>query len=519
MYNYVLLIILWGKIMNTDQFIDQFNSANAVDEPFPKSALQKAADWCSDHPSIVKAIEISGMVFGAASLILFPAIFRVTKLGAIAFALVGSLTAVVCYAAYKILDIAVPPHHFMENHVFTPGVYGAGKLYYQGDVPILELQSDDPYEAGVAHGYLMGAPLDDLLQRLAMIKRFARMPHAGQTPETLKAIREMLEPDHVREMEGMVDGFNQWAQENKWFKHTVTVEDLILFHLMPDSIHFSPKEMEAELGGVQDDEAESPGLLDHVLNVLGCTVVIDQDQEEGMVFGRNMDWPSFGVFGTYTLIINRKYSDQKYSTAEIGVPGFVGTLTGMNKHGLSLAMNVCPGNTKSIRGVPAAFFNRSRLESCQSVKEVEENNEKEAPLGSYHLSAADAQGVAKSFHFYQGSDEEEHVVREWKVGKPLITTNCQYTLDERTVAPMHCSTEREKVIKRLFNEAEAEVLDDNLERGKLVEASLSLPFVNNDITAHTVVMYPASKKMKVAFDNIFSGSVKRHDVDLEPLFA
>lgn len=505
--------------MNTDQFINHFNSANVVNEPFPKSTLNKAADWCADHPSVVKALEISGMVFGAASLLLFPVIFKATKLGALALALAGSVTAAVCYAAYKILDIVVPPHHFMENHVFAPAVYNAGRLYYQGDVPILELQSDDPYEAGVAHGYLLGAPLDDLLQRLAMIKRFARMPHADQLPETLKAIREKLLPEHVRELEGIVDGFNQWSKENKWFKHDVTVEDLILFHLMPDSIHFSPKEMEAALGGVQNDEPESPGLLDHVLNVLGCTVVIDRDQEEGMVFGRNMDWPSFGVFGTYTLIINRKYTDQKYSTAEIGVPGFVGTLTGMNKHGLTLAMNVCSGDTDSIRGVPAAFFNRSSLDSCQNVKEVEEKIEKEAPLGSYHLSTADAQGVAKSFHFYQGDEEEEHVVREWKAGQPLITTNCQYTLDEQTAAPMHCSAEREKVIKKLFNEAEAEVLDDSLERGKLVEASLSLPFVNNSITAHTVVMYPESKKMKVAFDNIFSASVERHDVDLESLFA
>ena len=296
----------------------------------------------------------------------------------------------------------------------------------------------------------------------------------------------------------------------------MTIEDLILFHLMPDSLHFSPKNIEANLRGEQENR-ESPRILDDVIPVLGCTVVIDQDKDEGMTFGRNMDWPSFGIFGRYSLVINRKYSDHRFSTAEIGMPGFVGTLTGMNQHGFALAMNVCSGTTDSIRGVPAAFFNRTCLETCQSVKEVEEKIEKDAPLGSYHLSTADGQG-AKSFHFYQGSDEEQHVVREWQDGKPLITTNCKYTLDDRRIAHMHCSREREQIIQKLFDEAEAQVQKDSLEKAKLVEASLRLPDVNNSITTHTVVMYPQSMKMKACFDNLYSAKPRLQDIDLEPLF-
>lgn len=493
--------------MNTDLFINQFNQAHPFFVNF--SGMEKAAYWIYNHPAIVKTVEISGMCLGAAAcLILSPAVFKASKLGAVACALIGALTAAVTFVAYKVLDIVVAPHHSMETHVFTPAVFKAGRLYYQGNTPILELQSDDPYEAGLAHGYLMGRPLDDLLGQLKFIKRLAGMPEAQQIPKTLQSIREKLLPEHLRELEGLVAGYKQWSQEHKWSKQEVTVDDLILFHLMPDSLHFRPADVEPRLKDEQKKPDENP---------LGCTVVIDQDEKEGMVFGRNMDWPSFGVFGRYSLVINRKYAGQKFSTAEIGMPGFVGTLTGMNEHGFSLAMNVCSGNSGSVRGVPAAFFNRACLESCQSVQEATDKIGLESPLGSYHLNTADAQG-AKSFHFYQGSGNDLHVVREWQAGQPLITTNCKYTSGGRKTAHMHCSAEREKIIQDLFDGAAAQVQADALQKAKLVEASLTLPHVNNSITTHTVVMYPQAMKMKAAFDNAYSAKAPLREIDLEPLF-
>ena len=493
--------------MNTDRFISEFKQAN----PFPESSslIAQGMDWFSYHTSVTKMLEISGMVLGSASLFFVPALYKSNKMAAVMLAVVGSLTALISYVAYKALDIVLPPHHSMETHAFTPAEFKAGRLYYQGDVPILELKSDDPYEAGMAHGYLMGAPLNELLGRLTIVKRLAGMPFADQTPETLKAIRDTLNPDHLKELEGLVDGFNQWSGEHTWFGHKLTVDELILFHLMPDSLHFAPKAHEARLTGKKAQQADP-------LPVLGCTAVVDQDPHEGMVFGRNMDWPSFGITGRYSLVINRKYSNDKFSTAEIGIPGFVGTLTGMNEHGLSLAINVCSGVTTSIRGMPAAFYNRCCLESCQNVKELEKFVNKENTLGSYHLTASDAQ-QAKSFHFYQGINNDALIVREWEVDKPLVTTNCKYAPKNHQVAHMHCSLERDRIIRKLFSDAKDQVTDQ-FESAKLVEASLTLPDVNNGITSHTVVMYPQSKKMKAAFDNAFSAKSTLHEIDLAALF-
>lgn len=113
-----------------------------------------------------------------------------------------------------------------------------------------------------------------------------------------------------------------------------------------------------------------------------------------------MDWPSLNIFGSHTFIINRKYAATKLSTVEAGLLGFVGTLTGMNKRGPCLAMNVCSGNTKKIEGMPAAFYNRYCLEHCATVQDVAAKVAEKPPLGNYHLSAAD-KNHATSFHFNQ----------------------------------------------------------------------------------------------------------------------
>lgn len=495
-----------------DQYIHQFNLEHKNDSEY--SNLEKAANWIYEHPTVIKMIEIFGMVLGTSSVLLLPVSISTLGFGAIALAVTGGMIALVSFVAYRALAIIAPFHHDMQTHVFKLATFGVGKLYYQGNIPVLELQSDDPYEAGKAHGYLMGEPLDHLLNQLEWVRKLAQMPQANQVPETVEAIQNVLPEEYMKELEGIVDGFNQWSKENKWFKaKELTIADLILFHLMPDSLHFSPQIIEAQLEGKKIPAFRTR----EDLTALGCTVVIDQDEQEGLTFGRNMDWPSFGLFGTYSLIINRKYQDEKLSTVELGFPGFVGTLTGMNKAGLSLAMNVCSGNTDHVQGIPAAFFNRMCLERCQDIQEVEELMEQDVPLGSYHLSVADPVS-AKSFHFYQGS-AHDHVIREWQVGETLITTNCQYLSQSHEGNHMHCSRERKQLIQELFNQAQDSIAEDQFSHAKLVEASLALPYVNNSITTHKIVMYPQSKKVQLAVDNAFAGQAKLHTLDTTTLLA
>lgn len=503
--------------MNADLFINNFNAQHQL--AIKPSSLEKVAHKIYQHPTIVKTIEIAGMILGLGCMAALPiSLPALGAIKAILLAFSGGLIGLVSGVSYRVLDILAPPHHSMSNHLFQPAVYGAGRLYYQGDIPILELKSDDPYQAGVAHGFLMGAYLDRILKQFDLINRLAYLPQPDQTRETLNAIRQTLPVEYLNELQGIVDGFNQWSKENAWFKaRVVTLDDLLLFHLMPDKLHFSPASFEARLKRRADKQQSSLKTQNNLIPVLGCTVVIDEDKQEGLTFGRNMDWPTFGIFGTYSLMINRKYTSQRLSTVEVGFPGLAGTLTGMNSKGFSLSMNVCSGQTQAIHGMPAAFFNRLCLETCQSVKDVEEKIKKKTPLGSYHLSVADA-NAAQSFHLFQGADKESHVIRKWQKGHPLITTNYRYPSEEKRSINMHCSEEREQIIQDLFHQAREKVPPEELNIGKLVSASLSLPYVNNIITAHRVVMNPRLRKIQVAFDNAFAGQVPLHELNVAPLF-
>src|SRR5205807_4062635 len=118
------------------------------------------------------------------------------------------------------------------------------------------------------------------------------------------------------------------------------------------------------------------------------------------------------------------------------------------KKGVTIAMNVCSGNTHFVEGMPAAFYNRVCLESSSCLEEVEEKVDKVAPLGSYHLSCAD-KNRARSFHLKQGR-LRELVKREGTTVTPLIVTNCNYAKDGSQFLHMHESGKREEIIKKLF---------------------------------------------------------------------
>lgn len=456
--------------MNTETFINNFaikeTQKNAAD------SLEKMTQWVYRNPAANKVVEVAGKIWGMVGLV-------------------------------------VPPHHEMRNHTFKPASHGAARLYYQGEIPILELDYEDPKKAGIAHGYLLGKYVHRIMKAFDHARTFVHIPNGEELrgkPDLLEGLRRAIPKEYLEEMEGVVEGYNQWALEGKLFKaKTITLEDLLIFHLMPDSLHFSLQRVEKGVADCPLKTAPTPA----------CTAVIDKDPHEGIVFGRNMDWPSFGLFGSHSLVINRKHRNGKLSTVEVGLPGFVGTLTGMNSSGTSLAMNVAIGQTDKVRGMPAAFFNRHCLENCSNIESIQNKVRERPPLGPYHLSTADQTG-AKAFHLYQAGDNN-HTVREWKQGTPLVTTNCNYSSDTEQSLHMHCSQERDAIINKLYSEAIAQFSTENLERGKLVRGCLALPYVNNKETTHKVVMCPLAKRVQVAFDNTFGGKAPLHELDTTAL--
>ncbi len=465
------------------------------------SRMEQVGIWIHEHPTTVKVLKAAGLVLGAGMLASLPFTAPFIGTGLMAgIAVAGTLLTLTSAVAFLALDILVPPHHDMKNHVYKPAQCEGGKLYYEGDVPVLSLDSDDPFKAGKAQGYLCGEAINRLSKRFALVLHtIARRPRADQLPNTLAGIKELIPAEYLREIEGLAEGYNQWAQEQRGWSSPkkLTVDEALLFHLIPDSLHFQPGAFEPALTKwLAENVAEE--------QAVACTAIVERDPQKGFVFARNMDWPSFGLAGAYSLVIHRKHANGLLNTVEVGVPGFVGTLTGMNSRGLTLAMNVCAGKgTMSLKGMPASLYNRVCLERCRTVDDVERFVKDQSPLGAYHLTVADP-NRAESVHFYQ-SPEKTHVIRRWEENRPLSTLNCRY--NPKPNCPMHHSDERQERIDEFFQDREDRPLED----------ALSLPFVNNWITTHRVVMEPQNRIFKVAFDNAFAGQAPLHEVSTQHL--
>ena len=158
----------------------------------------------------------------------------------------------------------------------------------------------------------------------------------------------------------------------------------------------------------------------------------------------------------------------------------------------------------ALRGIPASLYNRACLEQCQTVSDVEAFTRNQLPLGAYHLTVAD-RTRAESIHFYQ-SPGDTHLIRRWQEDQPLSTLNCRYNPSPNCA--MHYSVERQQVIDEFFQHRENRPLED----------TLSLPFVNNWITTHRIVMEPQTARFRVAFDNAFAGKACLHEVPTQNLF-
>ena len=110
----------------------------------------------------------------------------------------------------------------------------------------------------------------------------------------------------------------------------------------------------------------------------GCSSVVippSHSQTRGLLLGRNLDFPHFGYLHRYSLLVVYRSNDpRKHSFASAGFPGFVGSVTGMNDAGLTVASHEVddPGLTTPFnpKGVPFAMAYRRVLEECATIGEA-----------------------------------------------------------------------------------------------------------------------------------------------------
>jgi hypothetical protein len=87
-------------------------------------------------------------------------------------------------------------------------------------------------------------------------------------------------------------------------------------------------------------------------------------------FGRNLDYDTFGILNQHTVLLVYHPRD-RYAFVSVAVaPGLVGVLSGMNEHGLSLAVMEVPRAFRLPHAMPCMLLYRTVLENCKTVDEA-----------------------------------------------------------------------------------------------------------------------------------------------------
>lgn len=467
-------------------YIENFNAEHS------QFSLSK---WVHDHPTAVKVMQVVGVILGAlaafALLLYAPAL----PLGAsIGIGVAGGLSALGAVVSWLFLNYVTCAKQDMTMHAYQEKSCEGGQLFYRGDVPVLELTGEDPEKWGYAHGFLLGPEICQLKAKLDLaVHSILRLPRSRDLPIVLEAVRKKIPEEYAKEMQGLAKGYNAWAEEAG--ASLMTEEDVLLMHLIPDSKHFHPKELEETWSEPFQKEP-----------AVACTSLLDRDESGEVIFGRNMDWCPFGEAGSKSLVLVW----QTKGVAVLGVPGMIGAVTGWNKNKLAVAMNVCPGETSEVRGMPAILFNRHILESAIDVAEAHQRIGESQPLGPYHLTVADPKkGSCISFYNREdGGHHQRHLLSE-----PLEVLNWEYPKCE---GGFFDSQKRHELLTSYFEGAK-EISNKHPE---LMENVLQLsPYINSWITMHSLVFRPSQDSVKMSWNNGYAASGQWIKVQMTEFFT
>jgi hypothetical protein len=353
-------------------------------------------------------------------------------------------------------------------HVYPERTSGAGRLEYIQGLPVMFL-SGTPEQIGRQHAELVGDIINPLLA----------------TPREVVA---------------------QHGYGNVW--PLVVAMARVLVNNSPEEYR---REIEAfiEAGGLDRDGIYVGNALVELRRIGGCsafTVLAERSRTGEVIFGRNFDFPPFGVLDTHHCITVFR-PQGKRSFASIGYPGMVGVISGINDAGLAVAtLDVYESADGApifdARGVPLAITYRRILEECATLDEAEALL-RSVPRTTYmNLAAADRNGAA----VFEITPQTVGVRRPVDGG--LACTN-HFQLDGLSTHQQCRRIDRLNAINS--RQATLGVAD--------VQAALHA--VNQgEMTLQTMVFEPRSLRLHVAMGG--PGPVSNHPLktfDLQELFA
>ena len=376
------------------------------------------------------------------------------------------LIALAATAAILAAPIPAATARAADPFAFEPATHGQGSLIRIGKVPVLVVRGT-PEEIGEQLGTLLAGPLETMASKQADLLRGFGMSAAPTVVLKLSTLMsDRFPPDHLAELKAA-------ASRSK-----ISVDFLMLGNVIYD---FS------KIG------ACSALLVDRQRSATG-----------EILFGRNMDFPTFGFLDRCSLL-TVYVPDGKHAFASVAFPGFFGCISGMNDAGLAVAeLEVNQAKDGSPRftpaGTPLALCFRRLLEECATIDEAEKLLNSIPRTSMCNLAVCDRRETAVL-----------EITTRSIVRRKAENGYCACTNHFRT-GPLAVDTEcdRYETLASAFREPKL----------NLTAVAHKLDAVNQGkMTIHTMIFEPASLHLHLAVGPGPVSAKPLDDIDLGPLFA
>jgi len=357
-----------------------------------------------------------------------------------------------------------------EPFRFPEGRHGTGELKYINKIPVLTV-SGTPEEIGEAVGVLALKPAARVLEypREVMDAYYAGVFWNIIVSQGRDMVKQ-FPADHLAEMEAMT-----------------------------------------KASGASRDKVIAGNTMFDIKKIVLCSALMvesDRSATGGPLLGRNLDYPSLGYVHDYSLVTVYRPRG-KHAFVSLGFPGLVGSLSGMNDAGLSLAVLEVITSRKGEgrfdpKGVPYALCFRTILEECTTIEEAQKKLEKMPRTTLLNLTVADRNKVG-TFEVTPKSV----VFRPAEKGVASCTNHFCTLLRSEKKIDVAGTYERFDVL---------EAVRGGEGRVTLGEVHRQLHAVNlGKLTLQTMIFEPATLKLHVAFGPGPSSDLPLRTLELAPL--
>jgi hypothetical protein len=245
-------------------------------------------------------------------------------------------------------------------------------------------------------------------------------------------------------------------------------------------------------GGVSREDLIVGNTFLDIHRVALCSTIVTRDPRSGRpLFGRNLDFPSFGVAHRLSVVFVHEPSDgAPYVT--VGWPGLLGALSGMNRAGVAVAVNLVYGASAADTGVPLTFALRRVLARAGDLADAEEILANVRFASSNNLTVCDVAGRGAACEV-----GPERFVKRPFGNEPLLTTNHFVTRGMRpTLSPIALSSYYRYACLRLGRGDLGE--RPGLESMKRALRRVALPLIN----LQGMIFEPAAGRVHVSMGRV-----------------